>query len=81
MSQHFFDLIRKGKTAEIAEAVEAQPILARSRDAQGISALLLAVYTQQPMIRDFLCQAVLSRKSIASTTPARADPSPPATRD
>jgi uncharacterized protein len=54
MSQHFFDLIRKGKTAEIAEAVEAQPILARSRDAQGISALLLAVYTQQPMIRDFL---------------------------
>lgn len=54
MSQHFFDLIRQGKTAEIAEAVEAQPALARSRDAQGISALILAVYTQQPMIRDFL---------------------------
>lgn len=54
MSQHFFDLIRQGKTAEIAEAVEAQPTLARSRDAQGISALILAVYTQQPVIRDFL---------------------------
>jgi ankyrin repeat protein len=54
MSQHFFDLIRKGKTAEIAEAVEAQPTLAKSRDAQGISALMLAVYTQQPMIRDYL---------------------------
>lgn len=54
MSQHFFDLIRKGKTAEIAEAVEAQPSLAASRDAQGISALILAVYTQQPMVRDFL---------------------------
>lgn len=54
MSQYFFDLIRKGKTAEIAEAVEAQPALARSRDAQGISALMLAIYTQQPVIRDFL---------------------------
>jgi len=54
MSQHFFDLIRQGKTAEIAEAVEAQPALAQSRDAQGISAIMLAVYTQQPLIRDFL---------------------------
>ncbi|HTZ89762.1 MAG TPA: ankyrin repeat domain-containing protein [Alloacidobacterium sp.] len=54
MSQHFFDLIRQGKTAEIAEAVEAQPSIARSRAAQGISALMLAVYTQQPVIRDFL---------------------------
>jgi ankyrin repeat protein len=54
MSQHFFDLIRQGKTAEIAEAVEAQPLVAKSRDAQGISALMLAVYTQQPVIRDFL---------------------------
>ncbi len=54
MSQLFFDLIRQGKTAEIAEAVEAQPSVAKSRDAQGISALILAVYTQQPVIRDFL---------------------------
>ncbi len=54
MSQHFFDLIRQGKTAEIAEAVEEQPSVAKSRDAQGISALMLAVYTQQPVIRDFL---------------------------
>ncbi len=54
MSQHFFDLIRQGKTAEIAEAVETQPPVAKSRDAQGISALMLAVYTQQPVIRDFL---------------------------
>lgn len=54
MSQHFFDLIRQGKTAEIAEAVEAQPSVAKSRDAQGISALMLAIYTQQPVIRDFL---------------------------
>jgi ankyrin repeat protein len=54
MSQYFFDLIRQGKTVEIAEAVEAQPTLVKSRDAQGISAIMLAVYTQQPLIRDFL---------------------------
>ena len=54
MSQHFFDLIRRGKTTEIAEAIEAQPNLAVSRDAQGISALMLSIYTQQPVIRDFL---------------------------
>jgi len=54
MSQHFFDLIRQGKTAEIAAAVEAQPTVVKSRDAQGISALILAVYTHQPVIRDFL---------------------------
>ncbi|HEX3436544.1 MAG TPA: ankyrin repeat domain-containing protein [Pseudacidobacterium sp.] len=54
MSQHFFELIRKGQTAEIAAAVESQPNLVRSRDAQGISAVMLAVYTQQTVIRDFL---------------------------
>jgi ankyrin repeat protein len=54
MSQHFFDLIRQGKTTEIAEAVNKQPSVASSRDAQGISALMLAIYTQQPVIRDYL---------------------------
>ncbi|QNI32190.1 ankyrin repeat domain-containing protein [Alloacidobacterium dinghuense] len=54
MSQHFFDLIRQGKTTEIAEAVEVQPSVAKSRDAQGISALMLSIYTQQPVIRDYL---------------------------
>jgi ankyrin repeat protein len=54
MGQHLFDLIRQGKTAEIAEIVNAQPNLAHSRDAQGISALMLAVYTQQSVVRDFL---------------------------
>ncbi|MBX6360824.1 MAG: ankyrin repeat domain-containing protein [Acidobacterium ailaaui] len=54
MGQHLFDLIRQGKTAEIADLVNAQPQVAYSRDAQGISALMLAVYTQQPVVRDFL---------------------------
>jgi uncharacterized protein len=54
MSQHFLNMIRKGQTAEIASAVEESPDLARARDAQGVSALMLAVYTGQPMIRDYL---------------------------
>lgn len=54
MSQHFLNMIRKGQTAEIAAAVEETPALAQSRDAQGVSALLWSVYTQQPVIRDFL---------------------------
>jgi len=54
MGQHLFDLIRQGKTAEIAEIVNAQPNLAHSRDAQGVSALMLAVYTHQSVVRDFL---------------------------
>src|SRR5579883_1979631 len=54
MSQYFFDLIRQGKTTEIVEAVKIQPSVASSRDAQGISALMLAIYTQQPVIRDYL---------------------------
>jgi ankyrin repeat protein len=54
VSQSFLDLIRKGKTQEIAEWVEDDPQIAESRDAQGVSALLLAVYTGQTKIRDFL---------------------------
>jgi uncharacterized protein len=54
MSQHFLNMIRKGQTAEIASAVEESPELALARDPQGVSALMLAIYTGQPMIRDFL---------------------------
>lgn len=56
MSQHFLNMIRRGQTAEIAAAVEASPELARARDAQGVSALMLAIYTGQPVIRDFLLE-------------------------
>jgi ankyrin repeat protein len=54
MSQQFLSLIKQGKTAEIADAVSASPEVARVRDAQGISALMLAIYTGQPAIRDVL---------------------------
>jgi ankyrin repeat protein len=54
VSQSFLDLIKKGKTKEIAEWVKDDPQIAESRDAQGVSALLLAVYSGQTQIRDFL---------------------------
>ena len=54
MSKSFLDLIRQGKSDEIAEWVKDDPQIAESRDAQGVSALLLAVYSGQTLIRDFL---------------------------
>ncbi len=54
MSQAFFKLIQTGETAEIAGAVQDDPSLARSQDANGVSALLWSVYTGQPLVRDFL---------------------------
>jgi hypothetical protein len=54
MSQQFLKLIQRGATAEIADAVAADPSLLTWRDAQGVSALLWSIYTGQPLVRDFL---------------------------
>ncbi|MHB1021847.1 MAG: ankyrin repeat domain-containing protein [Acidobacteriaceae bacterium] len=54
MSQTFLDIVRQKEPEEIAAAVEAQPDLVRSRDAQGISALLWSIYAGRPRVRDFL---------------------------
>ena len=60
MSQQFLKLIQRGATAEIADAVAADPSLISWRDPQGVSALLWTVYYGQPLVRDFLL-AELSR--------------------
>jgi ankyrin repeat protein len=54
VSQRFIQLIRNGETAEVAAAAEETPSLIASRDAQGVSAFLWSIYSQQPLIRDFL---------------------------
>ena len=54
MSQRFLNLIRAGETAEVAAAVEQEPLLVACRDAQGVSAFLWSIYNRQPVIRDFL---------------------------
>jgi uncharacterized protein len=54
MSSPFLKLIQTGATAEVADAVQADPALAGSRDPQGVSMLLWAVYFNQSLIRDFL---------------------------
>ena len=64
MNQSFLKLIQSGATAEIADAVEADPGLAEYRDPQGVSALVWSVYTGQPMVRDFL-RAKLAEQGVA----------------
>lgn len=54
MSQTFLDIIRQKEPEEIAAAVETQPELVKSRDAQGVSALLWAIYAGRPRVREFL---------------------------
>lgn len=54
MSQQFLKLIQRGQTAEVADAVAGDPSLLVWRDPQGVSPLLWAVYSNQPLIVDFL---------------------------
>jgi ankyrin repeat protein len=54
VSKSFLDLVKRGDTREIATWVEEEPEIAESRDAQGVSALLWAVYSGQTVVRDFL---------------------------
>jgi uncharacterized protein len=54
VNQRFLNLIRGGATAEVATAVEEDPSLVGSKDAQGVSAFLWSIYSRQPLIRDFL---------------------------
>ena len=54
MSQNFLKLIQRGATAEIADAVAAEPELLLWRDAQGVSALTWSIYSGQTLVRDFL---------------------------
>ena len=54
MSVEFFELIGRGATKEVADAVTATPELASSRNNEGVSALLWAVYFGQEATRDFL---------------------------
>ena len=54
MSKSFLDLVKRGDTQEIADWVKDDPQIAESRDAQGVSALLWAVYSGHTVVRDFL---------------------------
>ncbi len=54
MSQQFLKFIQRGATAEVADAVAADPSLLSWRDAQGVSALMWSIYGGQALVRDFL---------------------------
>ena len=47
-------MVKRGDTQEIADWVKDDPQIAESRDAQGVSALLWAVYSGQTAVREFL---------------------------
>jgi uncharacterized protein len=53
MSQQFLKFIQRGATAEVADAVAADPELLSWRDAQGVSALQWSIYSGQTLVRDF----------------------------
>jgi len=53
VNQSLLRLIQSGATAELADAVAADPALLEYRDPQGVSALLWSIYTGQIMARDF----------------------------
>jgi hypothetical protein len=54
MSAPFLKMIQTGATAEVADAVAADPALTGWRDSQGVSALLWSVYCGQELVRNFL---------------------------
>lgn len=54
MSAPFFKMIQTGATADLADAVQADPGLATARDPQGVSPLLWSIYCSQSLARDFL---------------------------
>lgn len=53
MSQQFLKYIQRGATAEVADAVAADPTLISWRDVQGVSALMWSIYTGQTLVRDY----------------------------
>jgi uncharacterized protein len=64
MSQQFLKFIQRGATAEVADAVAADPELLSWRDAQGVSALLWSIYSGQTLVRDFFL-AEMAQSGIA----------------
>jgi ankyrin repeat protein len=54
MSQNFLNIVRSGTPDEIRAAVEANPEIAQTRDAQGVSALMWAIYSGRRDVRDYL---------------------------
>jgi ankyrin repeat protein len=62
MSQAFLEIVRKKEPEDVAAAVEAQPELVKSRDGQGVSALLWAIYAGRPRVREFLLAHLRDQK-------------------
>jgi hypothetical protein len=61
VNQNLLRLIQSGSTAQLADAIAADPPLAEYRDPQGVSALLWTIYTGQVTARDFFLARLAER--------------------
>ncbi|MBR1001959.1 MULTISPECIES: ankyrin repeat domain-containing protein [Bradyrhizobium] len=52
--EEFLAIVKRGETDEVRAALETEPALANTRNAQGLSALMTALYNQQPKIADLI---------------------------
>jgi ankyrin repeat protein len=52
--EEFLAIIKRGEIEQVRAALEAEPALANTRSAQGLSALMAALYSQQPKIADLI---------------------------
>jgi uncharacterized protein len=52
----FFDAIRAGDSAKVRALLDAEPEIASAKDANGVSAVLISIYTGRQEIRDLLLQ-------------------------
>ena len=50
MEQAFFEAIKAGKVAEVRNLAGNHPALVAARDANGVSAILVAIYNRQPLV-------------------------------
>ena len=50
MEHPFFDAVKAGNVAEVTRLVREQPVLGSARDANGASAILVAIYNRQPAV-------------------------------
>jgi len=52
--EEFLAIVKRGEIDVVRAALETEPALANTRSAQGLSALMTALYNQQPKIADLI---------------------------
>ncbi len=69
----FFNAIKKGNQQAVEAVLDSQPELASAHDSGGMSAVLTAIYYQQPKIADLLINRGASLNLFEASAAGRAD--------